>query len=70
MTPGYDPILDGSAAPHWNLTMWQSKSDGTCEVEFPDGTRGLFADYDAAIQGCIDWAKANPDPPTSGEDAG
>lgn len=58
--PGYDPILDGSAAPadEFKLTVFKEPDGGrTIEVTFPDGSLGIYDSMLALAQAMADWTK-------------
>jgi hypothetical protein len=57
--PGYDPILDGTAAPYVEFKVRQHR-DGTWETTFPDGTTGLYATATELAKATASWV-ADPE---------
>lgn len=61
---GYDPILDGTAAPYIEMKVnVQEDRDGTetIEVEYPDGEIGLYGSWADAAANMGQWVKEHPD---------
>lgn len=57
---GFDPELDGTAASLQNFPVLQYP-DGTYEVEFPDKTIMLCADWEQVARSISDWVKRHSD---------
>lgn len=56
MAAGFDPVLDGTAAPFYEMGV-RTFDDGTFEVTFPDEQTALYANMPAALAGCLEWTK-------------
>lgn len=59
--PGFDPELDGTAAPYWSMTV-REYLDGRWEVDYPDGTTETYVGADEAAEGYAAWLRQHPDP--------
>ena len=62
--PGWDPILDGTAAPYIEMKLnIRDHEDGsrTIEVEYPDGEIALYGTWPDAARVMSEWVKEHPD---------
>ena len=64
MMAGWDPVLDGTAAPYVEFKLsilTDVDSSRTYEVKFPDEEVGLYGTYEAMAHAVGSWIKEHPD---------